>query len=130
MNTYRTIYNICETLAEKARQANDVDYRAAEEAEAVDAIISLYTDCYDAESFLEFLDKYDCDIFADFRYADFRYYEDMIQEIEENEGDTDGTYNIDFAEFKQLEDEDAKIEYIKNHCDGLFYTDKGVCVSW
>lgn len=130
MNTYKTIRNICEGLAEKARQANDVDYRAAADADAVDAIISLFTDCYDAESFLEFLDKHDGDIFCDFRFADFRYYEDMIQEIEENKGDTSGTYNIDFEEFKALEDEDAKIDYIQDHCDGLFYTSKGICVSW
>lgn len=129
MNTYRTIRNICEGLIAKYDH-NDPDYKAAEAIGAFDSIIDLFADYYDAESFLEFLEKHDGDILSDFRFAYIKEWDELIADIKYFEGDCDGVYDIDFEEFKNLETEEEQIKYIKDHLDCLMVYDNGVVVSW
>ena len=129
MNTYKTIKNICEGLIAKYDQ-NDPNYKAAQEADMLDNIVELFADCYDAESFLEWLDKHDGDILVDFRFAEIKTYQELIEEIDSGDDNPDGVYNIDLDEWEELETEEEKIDYIKDHLDCLMSSDVAIVVSW
>lgn len=129
MNTYRTIKNICEGLIARYDH-NDPDYKAAESAEVLDQIVELFADCYDAESFLEWLDKHDGDILIDFRFAQIKTYEEIIDQIDNGDDNPDGVYNIDMEEWAELGNDEEKKDYIKDHLDCLMSSDVAVVVSW
>lgn len=126
-NTYELITAICEGLIAKY-DVNDPDYKIAKKYNILENIIDLFASCYDAESFLDWLDRHDLDILVDLRYADIKTYEEVINEL--NKGNECDLYNIDFEEWEKLETEEEKIEYIKDHFDGLFYNDYCLVFYW
>ena len=128
MNTYALIKNICEGLIAKY-DTNDPDYKAAESDEMIDNIIELFADCYDEKSFLEWLYNHDSDILIDYRMAYRKTYEEIIQELDDG-NECDGVYDIDFDEWRELETEEEKKDYIKDHLDCLMSSDACVVVSW
>ena len=114
----------------KGTDCTDPDFKEALEDGTAEAIISLDLDCYSLADFVKWLAKHDFDLFIDYRYSDKVYLVDVIKETEETEEAPDCCYNFDIDEFKELETEEEKGEYIKEHFDGLLYSDEVLVISW
>ena len=95
-----------------------------------ESIISLDLDCYDLAGFVKWLASHDFDLFVDYRYADKVALSDVIQETETSGEAPACCYDFDIDEFKALSDEQKKGDYIKDHFDGLLYSDDVLVISW
>jgi len=114
----------------KGTECTDPDFKEALEDGTAESIISLDMDCYDLAGFVKWLANHDFDLFVDYRYADKVALSDVIQETETS-GETPACcYDFDIEEFKKLPDEIAKGDYIKDHFDGLLYSDNTLVISW
>ena len=114
----------------KGTDCTDADFKEALEDGTAESIISLDMDCYDLAGFVKWLANHDFDLFVDYRYADKVALSDVIQEAEESEEAPACCYNFDIEEFKALEDDLAKGDYIKEHFNGLLYSDNTLVISW
>ena len=114
----------------KGTECDDPDFKEALEDGTAEAIISLDLDCYGLADFVKWLAKHDFDLFINYRYADKAFLVDVIKDVEETEEAPDCCYNFDYEEFKELETEEEKGDYIKEHFDGLLYSDEVLVISW
>lgn len=115
----------------KGTDTNDVDFSQALEDGTAESIIQLDLDCYDLTDFIVWLSKHNFDLFIDYRFANTITIKEVLRTLEENQEDEPQyLYDFDFDEYNQLNDEDDKIEYIKDHFDGLLCSDKVLVISW
>ena len=111
-------------------KTSDPDFAEALEDGTAESIISLDLDCYDLAGFVKWLSNHNFDLFIDYRYAEKKDIKDAIQEIEDEECAPSYCYDFDFEEFKDLDLESEKEDYIKDHFDGLLYSDNTLVISW
>lgn len=114
----------------KGTDCDDPDFKEALEDGTAESIISLDLDCYDLREFVKWLYHHDFDLFVDYRYADKVALSDVIQETEESGEAPACCYGFDIEEFKALDDDTEKGDYIKKHFDGLLYSDNTLVISW
>ena len=114
----------------KGTECTDPDFREALEDGTAEYIISLDIDCYTLADFVKWLAKHDFDLFIDYRYAEKKDLSDAIKEILDYNEEPSYCYNFDLEEFKVLESEEEKGNYIKDHFDGLLYSDNTLVISW
>ena len=81
MQTYKVIERITEALWDKCKAEGDKDILKAEECGFKESIIDLFSSCYDADSFLEWLDKHHLNPADGFQYAEI-YSRDELEEDE------------------------------------------------
>ena len=131
MSDYELIKSICEKIAAGTSES-DPDFREAKADGMIDNIISIFAECYDSKSFLEWLDKHEGDLFCDYRFADKTTFEEIAEELDNGNDNPDGVYDVDLEEWQELKDEDEKMDYIEEHLDCLMYSrGSGVIViSW
>lgn len=114
----------------KGTDCTDPDFKEALEDGTAEAIISLDLDCYNLADFVKWLARNDFDLFINYRYADKAFLVDVIKEAEETGEAPDCCYNFDIDDFKELKTKEEKGEYIKDHFDGLLYSDEVLVISW
>ena len=114
----------------KGTDCTDPDFKEALEDGTAESIISLDIDCYSLADFVKWLAKHNFDLFIDYRYAEKKDLSDAIKEIEDYNEEPSYCYNFDLEEFKALSDEIEKGDYIKDHFDGLLYSDNTLVISW
>ena len=114
----------------KGTDCTDLDFKEALEDGTAESIISLDMDCYDLAGFVKWLANHNFDLFIYYRYADKVALSDVIQEAEQSGEAPACCYNFDIEEFKALEDDLSKGDYIKDHFDGLLYSDNTLVISW
>lgn len=68
----------------KGTDENDADFKEVLADDMGEPIVDLFLDCYDEKSFLEWLAKYDWDLFANYRYAETYPAEDLTEEEKED----------------------------------------------
>ena len=105
------------------------DFAEALEDGTAEAIISLDLDCYDLAGFVKWLAQHNFDLFVDYRFAETIEIEDAIQEITEEKEAPSYCYNFDIEEFLNLADDEEKADYIKDHFDGLLYSDSTLVIQ-
>ena len=98
MRDWEVIRKICESLWDP----EDLDCAEAEEYGFKDQIINLFTECYDAEGFLAWLAKNDCNPANHFREAEI----------------------VERSDYDSLEEWQSAQE------DALFSNDEYICVRW
>lgn len=113
----------------KGTDCTDPDFAQALEDGTAESIISLDLDCYSLSDFVVWLSKHNFDLFINYRFANTKDIEDAIQEIEEGK-EPSYCYNFDMEEFKELKDQIEKEDYIKDHFDGLLYSDRTLVIEW
>ena len=103
MTEYENNRLLLEALIEKMPE-DDPDKKEAELHGFIEPIIELFTECYDSQQLVEWLNEHNMEPLADFRYADIR---------ERSEYDTEE----DWEEAKE---------------DALLISDDGeaICLSW
>ena len=114
----------------KGTECTDPDFAQALEDGTAESIISLDLDCYSLAEFVKWLANHNFDLFIDYRFAETKDLADAIQEIEEEQYAPSYCYNFDFEEFKELADDIEKGDYIKDHFDGLLYSNNTLVISW
>ena len=114
----------------KGTDCTDADFKEALEDGTAENIISLDMDCYTLSGFVKWLAEHDFDLFIDYRFAEKKDLSEAIYEIEHYDAKPSYCYNFDLDEFKALESEEEKGDYIKNHFDGLLYSDNTLVISW
>lgn len=114
----------------KGTECTDPDFAQALEDGTAEAIISLDLDCYSLADFVKWLADHDFDLFVDYRFAETKTITDAIHDIEQDQEEPSYCYDFDLEEFNNLEDEDDKADYIKDHFDGLLYSDETLVISW
>jgi len=108
----------------------DPDFKAALEDDTAAQIIQMDLDCYACDDFLVWLSNHNFDLFQDYRFAETVDIEDAIEEINERQEAPRYCYNFDIEEFAALEDDEERADYIKDHFDGLLYSDSTLVISW
>lgn len=131
MNDYESIKALFEKL-ERGTDPEDPDYKAAKADGMVEHIKDLFTDCYSAADFMEWLAKHDFDLFIDYRFANKTSFDEIREELDNGNETPEGVYDCDLEEWKELRDEQDKNGYILEHLDCLMFDpDSGVVViSW
>ena len=114
----------------KGTDASDPDFKEALEDGTAEAIINLDLDCYNLADFVKWLSKHDFDLFIDYRHADKVALVDVIKSTEEDQEAPSCCYNFQLEECNSLETEEEKGDYIKEHFDGLLYSDETLVISW
>ena len=109
---------------------SDPDFKAALEDETAEGIINRDLDCYTLADFVKWLSNHDFDLFQDYRFAETVAIEDAIEEIKESQEAPRYCYDFDFEEFAALEDDEERADYIKDHFDGLLYSNSTLVISW
>ena len=125
----KNIYEKAKELLRTAYDKNDPDAKAVIDGGFEESFCQFFDDVYSWEEFCTWLVEHDLDICCDFRFADIREWDDIIDDVDRYHEDTGGVYNLNVEGWDNLTKEE-KIERIKESSDCLLVGDLGLCVSW
>lgn len=123
------IYEKTLDLIDLAYEKGDPDAVAVVDGGFREALADLMYGCYDEGEFCKWLVEHDLDVCVDFRFADVKTFDEIIEEVDAGDDEPSGTYNLDVDEWQTLTREE-KIERIKEAADCLMVGDNALCVSW